>query len=160
MVKKQADDNHGPPKAGRVKYQAAADGNAAGLSNEAPAAKRPRGRPSKGVAMEQLAPKPIARTAARKLRKAADAAQPECENPFTIIIVDTCVELEAVEARPTVGKKPREKEEAQQEPPTCPVQKLFLGYESFEDGKPVLYVAEPDLLKLILVKDAGLTQRK
>ncbi|KAL1441624.1 hypothetical protein MTO96_008583 [Rhipicephalus appendiculatus] len=27
-------------------------------------------------------------------------------------------------------------------------------------GKPVLYVAEPDLLKLILVKDSGLTQRK
>lgn len=33
-------------------------------------------------------------------------------------------------------------------------------FGSFEDGKPVLYVAEPDLLKLILVKDAGLTQRK
>ncbi|KAL1441623.1 hypothetical protein MTO96_008582 [Rhipicephalus appendiculatus] len=33
-------------------------------------------------------------------------------------------------------------------------------FGSFEDGKPVLYVAEPDLLKLILVKDAALTQRK
>ncbi|XP_075749476.1 cytochrome P450 3A24-like isoform X3 [Rhipicephalus microplus] len=33
-------------------------------------------------------------------------------------------------------------------------------FGSFEDGKPVLYVAEPDLLKLILVKDSGLTQRK
>ncbi|KAL1441619.1 hypothetical protein MTO96_008578 [Rhipicephalus appendiculatus] len=33
-------------------------------------------------------------------------------------------------------------------------------FGSFEDGKPVLYVAEPELLKLILVKDAALTQRK
>lgn len=33
-------------------------------------------------------------------------------------------------------------------------------FGSFEDGKPVLYVAEPELLKSILVKDAALTQRK
>ncbi|KAH7963965.1 hypothetical protein HPB51_027795 [Rhipicephalus microplus] len=33
-------------------------------------------------------------------------------------------------------------------------------FGSFEDGKPILYVAEPDLLKLILVKDGGLTERK
>ncbi|XP_037512401.1 histone H1, gonadal-like [Rhipicephalus sanguineus] len=76
MAKKQAVANHGPPKAGRVKCQAAADDNAAGPSNEAPAAKRPRGRPPKGVSVDRLAPMPIAISVARKLRKAADATQP------------------------------------------------------------------------------------
>ncbi|XP_050042672.1 cytochrome P450 3A24-like [Dermacentor andersoni] len=33
-------------------------------------------------------------------------------------------------------------------------------FGSFEDGKPVLFVAEPDLLKLILVRDAALTHKK
>ncbi|XP_077525155.1 cytochrome P450 3A24-like [Amblyomma americanum] len=33
-------------------------------------------------------------------------------------------------------------------------------FGSFEDGKPVLYVAQPDLIKLVLVKDASKSQRK
>lgn len=33
-------------------------------------------------------------------------------------------------------------------------------FGSFEDGKPVLYVAEPDLVKLVLVKDASQSQRR
>ncbi|KAK8764327.1 hypothetical protein V5799_033063 [Amblyomma americanum] len=33
-------------------------------------------------------------------------------------------------------------------------------FGSFEDGKPVLYVGDPDILKIIMVKDAALTQRK
>ncbi|XP_049267478.1 collagen alpha-2(I) chain-like [Rhipicephalus sanguineus] len=64
-AKKQADSIHGAPKAGRAKRQAAAADNAAGPSNEAPAAKRPRGRPPKAVSVEPLAPKPIATTVGR-----------------------------------------------------------------------------------------------
>lgn len=33
-------------------------------------------------------------------------------------------------------------------------------FGTFEDGKPVLFVAEPELLRLLLVKDAAQTQRK
>ncbi|KAH7972938.1 hypothetical protein HPB52_019130 [Rhipicephalus sanguineus] len=80
-------DGQRPPtvraNAGRAKRQAAADDSAAGPSNDAPAAKRPRGRPPKGVSVEPLAPKPVTTTAARKLRKAADATQPASEIPST-----------------------------------------------------------------------------
>ncbi|KAL1471370.1 hypothetical protein MTO96_039977 [Rhipicephalus appendiculatus] len=48
MARKQAHANHGPPKVGRAKRQTAAADNAAGPSNEAPTATRPRGRPPKG----------------------------------------------------------------------------------------------------------------
>ncbi|XP_037520790.1 uncharacterized protein LOC119397437 [Rhipicephalus sanguineus] len=68
-AKKQAEVDDCAPKAGRAKREAAA---AAGRSNEASAAKRPRGRPHKGVSVEPPAPKPIATTAARKLRKVED----------------------------------------------------------------------------------------
>ncbi|KAH7957674.1 hypothetical protein HPB52_021189 [Rhipicephalus sanguineus] len=79
MPKKQEDGKEDPPKAVREKRQsAAAAGNAPGPSNEAPAAKPPRGRPPKALSVEPRAPKPIASTAARELRK-ADAAQPENE---------------------------------------------------------------------------------
>ncbi|KAL1435217.1 hypothetical protein MTO96_011139 [Rhipicephalus appendiculatus] len=83
MVKKQAEADQVPPKGRRAKRQSAADDSTASRSYEAPAAKRPLGRPPKGVSVELLAPKPIATTAARKLRKAADATPPSSENPST-----------------------------------------------------------------------------
>ncbi|KAL1433209.1 hypothetical protein MTO96_012794 [Rhipicephalus appendiculatus] len=91
MPRKQAEGDEDRPKAGRqVKSQAgAAADNAAGPSNEDPAAKRPRGRPPKAVSEEPLAPKPIATTAVRKLRKKADVSHPANENPSTGKAVDT-----------------------------------------------------------------------
>ncbi|XP_037508390.2 histone H1.0-like [Rhipicephalus sanguineus] len=83
MPKKQEEGKEDPPNVERAQRQAAADENAAGTSNEAPAPKRPRGRPPKAVPVEPIAPKPIATTAARKLRKTADATEPASENPFT-----------------------------------------------------------------------------
>ncbi|XP_037502073.1 brain acid soluble protein 1 [Rhipicephalus sanguineus] len=83
MPKKQEDGKEDPPKTVREKRQsAAAADNAPGPSNEAPDAKRPRGRPPKALSVEPRAPKPIASTEARKLRK-ADAAQPENEGHST-----------------------------------------------------------------------------
>ncbi|KAH7984455.1 hypothetical protein HPB52_020984 [Rhipicephalus sanguineus] len=87
MPKKQEDGKEDPPKAGRAKPQAADD--APGPSTETPAAKRPRGRPPKAVSVDPLAPIPIAATAARKLRKAEDVAQPETESPSTSKAVPT-----------------------------------------------------------------------
>ncbi|KAL1422864.1 hypothetical protein MTO96_000443 [Rhipicephalus appendiculatus] len=85
---KKAEGDENPPKAGRqAKRQAAAVAaadNGAGPSKEDPAAKRPRGRPPKTVSVEPLAPEPVATTAARKLRKAADVSQPASENPTNI----------------------------------------------------------------------------
>ncbi|KAL3217141.1 hypothetical protein MRX96_032575 [Rhipicephalus microplus] len=75
MAKKQVEANHGLPKAGRSKRQVAASDNAAGSFNEAAAAKRPRGRPSKGVSVEPLATKSIATTADRRLWKVVVAMQ-------------------------------------------------------------------------------------
>ncbi|KAL3217114.1 hypothetical protein MRX96_032548 [Rhipicephalus microplus] len=89
MAKKQVEANHGPPKAGRSKRQVAASGDAAGSFKEAPAAKRPRGRPPKGVSVEPLATKAIATTAARRLRKAVVAAQTVTENISTMKAVAT-----------------------------------------------------------------------
>ncbi|KAL1424441.1 hypothetical protein MTO96_020225 [Rhipicephalus appendiculatus] len=91
---KKAEGDENPPKAGRqAKRQAAptaaADDHAAGPSNEAPPAKRPRGRPPKAVSVEPLAPEPVATTVVRKLRKKADASQPANENPTNIKAVPT-----------------------------------------------------------------------
>ncbi|KAL3203134.1 hypothetical protein MRX96_042145 [Rhipicephalus microplus] len=83
MAKKRVKANHCGPKAGRTKRQVAASGDAVGPFNEASAAKRPRGRPPKGVSVEPLATKPIATTAARRLRKAVVATQPVTENIST-----------------------------------------------------------------------------
>ncbi|KAL1435216.1 hypothetical protein MTO96_011138 [Rhipicephalus appendiculatus] len=82
-VKKQAEADHVLPKGRRAKRLSAADDSTASPSYEASAAKRPRGRPPKGVSAELLAPKPIATAAARKLRKAANATQPASEDPST-----------------------------------------------------------------------------
>ncbi|XP_037508392.1 translation initiation factor IF-2-like [Rhipicephalus sanguineus] len=158
MAIKKAEGTTDPPKAAeRAKRQAAVAGSGACPSNEAPAPKRPRGRPPKAVSVAPLAPKPVATTAARKLRKAAKATQPESENPSTSKAVatkapgvsrrkrsgssspsnanDTAGEApRRRSAKPckldhTFGKKPWKKEEAQQEPPPGPLQKFFLGDE-------------------------------
>ncbi|KAL1424445.1 hypothetical protein MTO96_020229 [Rhipicephalus appendiculatus] len=80
---KKAEGDENPPKAGRQakRQAAAADDHAAGPSNEAPPAKRPRGRPPKAVSVEPLAPKPVTTTAVRKLGKKADESQPASEDP-------------------------------------------------------------------------------
>ncbi|KAL1480638.1 hypothetical protein MTO96_050858 [Rhipicephalus appendiculatus] len=89
MTKKQAEASHSPPKAGRAKRRAAADDRVGGRSNEALAAKRPRGRPPKGASVEPLAPKVIATTRGRKLKKAADSMQPASENLSTNEVIST-----------------------------------------------------------------------
>ncbi|KAL1424439.1 hypothetical protein MTO96_020223 [Rhipicephalus appendiculatus] len=92
MPKKKAEGDEKPPKAGRQSKRqatAAAADDGAGPSSEAPPAKRPRGRPPKAVSVEPLAPEPVATTAARKLRKAADVSQPASENPANIKAVPT-----------------------------------------------------------------------
>ncbi|KAL1450322.1 hypothetical protein MTO96_043939 [Rhipicephalus appendiculatus] len=99
MANKQAEASRGPPKAWQARRQAAADDNTAGPSNEASAVKRPRGRPPKGVSGEPLAPKPIATTAARKVRKTADATQPASERSSTS-------QADATKA-PTVSRRKR-----------------------------------------------------
>ncbi|KAL3171395.1 hypothetical protein MRX96_013611 [Rhipicephalus microplus] len=80
MAKKQAKANSGPPKTGREKRLAAADKNAAGPSNDAPATKRPRGRPPKASSEGPLAPTPTVATPAPKLRKAVGVTQLKGEN--------------------------------------------------------------------------------
>lgn len=94
MPKKQAEADEALQKAGRqVKRQAAdaaaAVDNGAGPSHEVPAVKPPRGRPPKIVAVQPQAPDPVATTAARKLRKKADASEPTGENPSTGKTVQT-----------------------------------------------------------------------
>ncbi|KAL3203132.1 hypothetical protein MRX96_042143 [Rhipicephalus microplus] len=91
MAKNQVEVNHGLTMAGRSKHQVAASDNASGSFNEAPAAKRPRGRPSKGVSVEPLATKPIATTADRRLWKGVVATQPVSANTPTSNAVMTDV---------------------------------------------------------------------
>ncbi|KAL3203144.1 hypothetical protein MRX96_042155 [Rhipicephalus microplus] len=83
MAKKRVKPNHCLPKAGRSKRQVAASDDAVGAFNEASVAKRPRGRPPKGVSVEPLETKSIATTAARRLRKAVVATQRVTDNIST-----------------------------------------------------------------------------
>ncbi|KAH8032931.1 hypothetical protein HPB51_003885 [Rhipicephalus microplus] len=81
MAKKQAEANRGPQKTGRGKCQATADENVAGPSIEAPATKRPQGRPPKASSEGPITPMPNVATPARNLRRAADVTMPEGEKP-------------------------------------------------------------------------------
>ncbi|KAL3171394.1 hypothetical protein MRX96_013610 [Rhipicephalus microplus] len=81
MAKKQAEANRGPQKTGRGKRQATADENVAGPSIEAPATKRPQGRPPKASSGGPITPMPNVATPARNLRRAADVTMPEGEKP-------------------------------------------------------------------------------
>ncbi|XP_049267204.1 serine/arginine-rich splicing factor 4-like [Rhipicephalus sanguineus] len=103
MAKKRAEENHGPPEARRAKRQAPSDARATSASNGALAAKRPRGRPPNCVSAEPLAPKPIATTAARKSRKAAEATQPESENPSASQAVATRAPRASRRKRPRIS---------------------------------------------------------
>ncbi|KAL3183054.1 hypothetical protein MRX96_006837 [Rhipicephalus microplus] len=158
MPKKQAEVDENPSKAGRQAKRQTADAADNGPTSEAPAAKRPRGRPRKAVATEPLAPKPVATTtAARKSRKKEGAAEPATENPSTSKAAtraprtgrkkgsmspprrsasDAASEApkrrrasrKPRELSDAVREKPREKEEAPREPPPRPVCLIILGH--------------------------------
>ncbi|KAL3183052.1 hypothetical protein MRX96_006835 [Rhipicephalus microplus] len=171
MPKKQAEVDENPSKAGRQAKRQTADAADNGPTSEAPAAKRPRGRPRKAVATEPLAPKPVATTtAARKSRKKEGAAEPATENPST---------SKAATRAPRTGRKkgsmsppsdavrekPREKEEAPREPPPRPVCLIILGHNkhALESAREASPRAQPRLLgprrKARQGKEEGFEQR-
>ncbi|KAL3228855.1 hypothetical protein MRX96_023756 [Rhipicephalus microplus] len=80
MAKTQVEASYSSSKARRLKRHVSADDDAAGPSNEPTVALRPRSRPLKDASG---APKPVATTASRKLRKTTDATQSAKENSST-----------------------------------------------------------------------------
>nr|XP_037282396.1 RNA-binding protein with serine-rich domain 1-like [Rhipicephalus microplus] len=177
MPKKQAEVDENPSKAGRQAKRQAADAadNGAGPTSEAPAAKRPRGRPRKAVAAEPLAPKPVATTKeARKSRKKEGAAEPATENPSTSKAATKAPRTgrkkgsrspprrsasDAASEAPkrrrasrkprelgdAVRENPREKEEAPREPPPRPVCLFILGHK-LESAREASPRSQPRLL--------------
>ncbi|KAL3183055.1 hypothetical protein MRX96_006838 [Rhipicephalus microplus] len=90
MPKKQAEVDENPSKAGRQAKRQTADAADNGPTSEAPAAKRPRGRPRKAVATEPLAPKPpreLSDAVREKPREKEEAPREPPPRPVCLIIL-------------------------------------------------------------------------